>query len=63
MREHFTALAQRGFATVRDAAATANVLAALLGGLQRAAVVDGEPLDDARIHAAADMAERAIFGG
>lgn len=60
--EHLRALRERGLATVDDPEATAAALFAMLDGFYREAVVDGAPLDDARIEAAATVMERAVFG-
>ena len=59
--EHLRALRDRGLATVTDPDATAAALFAMLDGFYREAVVDGAPLDDARIEAAATVTERAVF--
>jgi hypothetical protein len=62
MTEHFRVLSERGFADVRDPAALAFALFVMFDGFIRAAVVDEQMLDEARISAAADVAEHAIFG-
>ncbi len=62
LAEHLQALAARGLATVRDPEATAAALFAMLDGFYREAVLDGTPLDEARIAGAADVTERAVFG-
>lgn len=62
MTAHFAALAQRGLAHVSDPAAMAFALSAMLDGIFRQTIVDGNALDDARIAAAADVVEHAIFG-
>ena len=51
-----------GFADVRDADATASTILAMIDGLYREAVLDGAVLDDARIRAAVELVERAVFG-
>jgi len=58
---HLTALRERGLADVRDPAATAGVLMALLQGLIREAILDGVVADEARRTATADVLERAVF--
>jgi AcrR family transcriptional regulator len=62
MADHFAALAQRGLTRVSDPAAMAFALSAMLDGIFRQTIVDGQTLDDARIAAAADVVEHAIFG-
>jgi AcrR family transcriptional regulator len=61
LRDHITALARRGWVDVADPAATAASLVALIDGTCRAAVLERDCLDDARILATADLAERALF--
>jgi AcrR family transcriptional regulator len=61
LREHIVALAARGWVDVADTAATAATLLALLDGTCRAAVLECDCLDEARITATADLAERALF--
>ncbi len=60
--EHLRTLHARGLAAVCDPEATAAVLFAMLDGFYREAVIDGTPLDEARIAGAADVMERAVFG-
>jgi AcrR family transcriptional regulator len=62
MTEHFAALTARGFANVRDPAATAFALYAMIDGIFREAIVEGHTLGEARIVATADVVEHAIFG-
>jgi len=62
MTQHFSVLSERGLASVRDPAAMASALFAMLDGFFRETIVDGHALDEARITAAADVVERAIFG-
>jgi AcrR family transcriptional regulator len=62
MTEHFAALTARGFANVRDPGATAFALYAMIDGIFREALVDGHTLGEARIVAAADVVEHAVFG-
>jgi AcrR family transcriptional regulator len=61
LAEHLAALRARGFADVGDPEATAAALLALLDGLFRDAVLDGVGPDAARIAAAADVIDRAVF--
>lgn len=62
LSEHLAALRARGLATVSDPEATAGALFAMLDGFYREAVIDGAPLDEARIAGAAEVMERAVFG-
>ncbi len=62
LSEYLETLRARGLATVNDPEATAGALFAMLDGFYREAVVDGTPLDEARIAGAAEVMERAVFG-
>ncbi|GAC1416648.1 MAG: hypothetical protein NVSMB64_26820 [Candidatus Velthaea sp.] len=62
MSEHLTHLAARGFAPLRDPEGTAAALFAMIDGMISGAIVDAEPLDERRIAAAAEVAERGVFG-
>jgi AcrR family transcriptional regulator len=62
LSEHLAALASRGLIHVADVEATSTALFAMLDGFYREAIVDGVPLDERRIAAAADVTERAVFG-
>jgi TetR/AcrR family transcriptional regulator, transcriptional repressor for nem operon len=62
MADAFTELRLRGFTAMSDPNATATALYAMLDGIFREAIVDGEPLDDAWIAAAVDVFDRTIFG-
>ncbi|GAC1408073.1 MAG: hypothetical protein NVSMB64_15790 [Candidatus Velthaea sp.] len=59
---YLTHLAACGFAPLPDPEATAAALFAMIDGLTRGAIVDAEQLDERRTSAAADVAERAVFG-
>lgn len=59
--EHLAVLCARGYARVADPGSIAANLIALFDGLLRATILENDNLDDARIAAAADIAERAIF--
>ena len=58
---HLDALTRRGLASVRDPEAAAGALLAMIDGLYRDAVLDGIPLDAARIAGAAAVFEAAVF--
>jgi AcrR family transcriptional regulator len=60
--EHLAALQARGFATMRDPAATAAALFAMLDGCYREALVEGDSPDETRIAGVVDVADRAVFG-
>ncbi len=62
LREHLDALRARGLTELGDAEAAAAALFAMLDGFYREAVLDGDPLDDARIAGAAEVMERSVFG-
>jgi AcrR family transcriptional regulator len=62
IRTHFEVLVARGFAQMRDPAATARALNTMLDGYYRAAISEGEPLDLAHIASVIEVAERAVFG-
>jgi AcrR family transcriptional regulator len=59
---YFRTLAGAGFADISDPEATASALLAMIEGFHRTAVIDGMPLDAARLEAAVTLAERAVFG-
>jgi AcrR family transcriptional regulator len=61
LRAYLTTIDERGFARIADPAASASVLAAMLVGIFRETILTG-PLDEARIAAAVDLIERAVFG-
>jgi AcrR family transcriptional regulator len=61
MREHFSVLAARGLAPIDDPAALAHALFALIDGVYRETVLDGNPLEESQIAAAATIVERAVF--
>ncbi|HTW84635.1 MAG TPA: TetR/AcrR family transcriptional regulator [Candidatus Sulfotelmatobacter sp.] len=61
LAEHLRALGARGLADVRDPDATAGVVLNLLQGMAREAIVEGVGPDEARLAAAADVLDRAVF--
>jgi TetR/AcrR family transcriptional repressor of nem operon len=61
LRDHLERLAERGFADIADAAATAAGIVALIDGITRTSILERDRLDDAAIAAVADIVERAIF--
>ncbi len=58
---YLTALAERGYICLPDPAATAAVLMSVLEGIVRTNILESDLLDAARIAAAADVVERAVF--
>jgi AcrR family transcriptional regulator len=62
LREHLEALRTRGLTSLGDTEAAAAALFAMLDGFYREAVLDGAPLDEARIAGAAEVMDRAVFG-
>jgi AcrR family transcriptional regulator len=62
LTDHLEALRSRGLATLHDPAATAAVLLAMLDGINREALFEGTPPDEARIAGAVEVIERAVFG-
>jgi AcrR family transcriptional regulator len=58
---YLTVIGERGFAPASDPAATAAVLFAMIEGLFRETLFGGL-FDDARVAAAVDLIERAVFG-
>jgi AcrR family transcriptional regulator len=60
LRVYLVTLDERGFVHTSDAAAMATVLVAMIGGIFREAILR-EPLDDARIAAAIELIEAAVF--
>lgn len=62
LTEHLEALRARGLATLRDPAATAAALLAMLDGFSREALFDGTPPDETRIAGAVEVMDRAVFG-
>jgi AcrR family transcriptional regulator len=55
-------LAERRIVSLADPGATGAALFAMLDGIGHEAVAAGEPPDEARIEAAVDLVERAVFG-
>jgi len=62
LRDYLALLNERGFSRLADPAATAHVLHALYDGIYRQHTFDKTPIDDAIVHAAADLVERTVFG-
>lgn len=56
-----SALNARGFADVDDPDVTAAVLYALIDGIMRSTVLEGEPIDPTTIAATVSVVERAVF--
>ena len=59
---YFELLNERGFADVRDPEPTAAAVFAMIEGLHRDAVVEGNAPDERRIAASVAVVERAVFG-
>jgi len=55
-------LTARGFADVPDPQSAAAAVLAMIDGLYREAVLEGNVLDDPRVRGTADFLERAVFG-
>lgn len=59
---YLTMLTRRGLADVPDPQTAAAAVLAMIDGLYREAVLEGNALDDQRVRGTAEFLERAVFG-